>query len=166
MSVVALGGIKTQIKTVLDGANTTTGSPIDLSNGMTTRVQKILTYSTAIPVQPSFYPAIAISTVDKDVEPMTIAKDQLTGQRKGMLNFSIAGFVWLDAQTSGFELSDIADNECEKLMENVEQVLRSDPTLGGNVAWSHPTKVTYHNVLEEGAHFRVAIMNLQARVHY
>lgn len=168
MAVLDIPGIKTQIKSVLDTANTTTGSPIDLSNGLTTRVQKVLTYNVEmIPIQPSFFPCVTVFTKEKDVESLDMAVNALIGRRKITLNMSIVGLVWVDTMTSGFELRDLAEDQVEKLMENVEQVLRSDPTIGGAVNFSHPTKVTYHTFsMNEGAVMRAAIMNLMAKVIY
>ena len=168
MGVVDMNGLKTTIKATLDGANTTTGSPIDLSNGMATRVQKILTLNREkIPIQPSFYPCVTTFFKGKMIDPKTIAKDQLVAKRAATIDMTVVGIVWVDTMSTNFEYTDLADNECELLMENVEQVLRSDPTIGGRVTWSHPTAVTYHDfVTQEGAHLRAGVMNLQAKAYY
>lgn len=168
MAVVDMNGIKTGIKSILDTANTTTGSPIDLSNGLQTRVKQILTLNVEkIPIQPSFYPCVTAFFKGKMIEPMTMAANQLNAHRKAEIDITVVGIVWVDRLSVNFEYTDFADNECELLMENVEQVLRNDATIGGRVLFSHPTAVTYHDfVTEEGAHMRAGVMNIQARAHY
>ena len=168
MARIPMGTIKSTIKSLLDTANTTTGSPIDLSDGLVNRVQKVLEVNVdRIPIQPSFFPCITMFVESKVVTLQDIAKNMLTGRRKAEVDLKVVGIIWLDdINTTNFELKDLADNECEQLMENVEQVLRSDPTIGGKADWSKATDVTYHNVLDEDAHFRTGILNYSISVYY
>jgi len=169
MATVDLNGIKTAIKTILSDANTTTGSPIDLSSGLDSRVQQILTVTPElIPLQPSYYPCIPMFYESKAVDLSTIAKNQLLGKRRSVIDCKIVGIVWKDdMNTAGHDLADLADNEVEILMENIEQVLRSDATLNGEALWSYTTGVTFHNFqIDEQSHFRTGIMNFQITVHY
>ncbi len=168
MSVIDMNGLKTGLKSTLDTANTAGGSPIDLSNGMASRVKQILMLNVEkIPLQPSFYPCVTMFFKGKQIKADTIAKDQLVGKRMATVDMTLVGIVWVDTMGANFEYKDVADNECELLMENVEQVLRSDPTIGGRVMWQIPTNVDYHNFSnDEGAHLRVGVMNLQAKVLY
>lgn len=169
MATVDLNGIKTAIQDILSDANTTTGSPIDLSNGLTNRVQRVLTVNPElIPIQPSYFPCITMFYESKTVDLSTIAKDQLTGKRRSVIECKVVGIVWKDdMNTADFDLADLADNEVEILMENIEQVLRSDPKLDGKALWSYPTGVTFHNLqIDESSHFRTGIMNFQITVHY
>ena len=160
--------IKSEIKSLLDTANTTTGSPIDLSDSMTNRVAKILELNVEkIPIQPSFFPCITMFYEGKTVELRDIAKNMINGKRRADIDLKVIGIVWLDdINTANYELKDLADNECEQLMENIEQVLRNDPTISGNVNWAATTDVTYHNVLDEEAHFRTGILNYKLSVYY
>ena len=166
MSVIDLGQIKTEIKSLLDTANTTTAAPLDLSSGMTDRVREVGTINiTRIPFQPSFYPAVTIYYDNKIPEEATIARDQLQARRKAKLQIQIAGIVFLSTVTD--DLTDDADNEIEKLMENIEQVLRQDSTLGGTVLWTGTDKTEFHNVnISEDSMMRVGIMDFFATVFY
>ncbi len=169
MARVALGSIKTSTQSILNTANTTTGSPIDLSDSLTTRIQQVLQINVErIPIQPSFYPCITMFYDNKGVTIQDIAKDMLTSRRRGEIDLKIVGLVWIDnMNTSNFQYKDLADNECEQLMENIEQVLRSDPTLGGNCLWSKTTDVSYHSYqVSEDSHMRAGIMNHKITVQY
>lgn len=162
---IDLGNLKTQIQGILNAANTTTASR-DLSSGLGTRVQRVLKVNPGlIPIQPSFYPAVTVFINSKDVEDRTIANSQLVGKRKAVVTVSLAGIVWNSISTNINE--DTADNDAEILMENVEEILRSNTTLAGVATWSAPTKVTYHDLKpEEEAHMRAGILNLEASIWY
>lgn len=169
MARVDLSGIKTEVQSILDGANTTTGTPIDLSDSMTNRVNQVLQINVErIPIQPSFYPCITMFYDGKTVELRDVAKDMLTSRRRGDIDLKIVGIVWIDnMNTANFQYKDLSDNECEQLMENVEQVLRKDPTLNSKVLWSKTTDVSYHSyVVSESSHMRAGIMNFKMTVLY
>ncbi len=169
MARVALTSLKAAVKNILDTANTTTGSPIDLSDSMAHRVQKVLQVNVEkIPIQPSFFPCITMFYDNKQVELKDIAANLLTGRRMTEIDLKIVGIIWNDnMNTSGFELTDLADNECEQLMENIEQVLRSDPTLAGLALSSKTIEVSYHTYqVSEDTHMRAGIMNHRIRVLY
>lgn len=168
MARIPMNTIKSEIKSLLDTANTTTGSPIDLSDGMTNRIEKIVEINVEkIPIQPSFFPCITMFYDGKTIALQDIAKNMINSKRRAEIDLKIIGIVWLDdINTSNYQLKDLADNECEQLMENIEQVLRNDPTISGNVNWAYATNVTYHNVLDEGAHFRTGILNYKVSVFY
>jgi hypothetical protein len=166
---VDLNGLKTNIKSILDGANTTTGSPIDLSANMTTRIKQILSIDVKkIPIQPSFFPCVTMFFGAKQISLQDISNNLLTGRRRAKIDMSVVGLVWIDNMSSAnFELKDLADNECENLMENVEHVLRLDATLGGLALHCYPNTVTYHNFpISEDANMRAGIMNFQITVQY
>lgn len=169
MAVADLPGLKAAVKTLLDGANTTTGSPIDLSQSLADRVKQVLQINVEkMPIQPSFFPYVTMFYESKQIELSDTAARQLNGRRTGLAELKIVGCVWIDdMNTANYDIKDLADNECELLMENVEQVLRSDPTMAGKCLSSHPTAVTYHNFRnQEGAHLRAGIMNLRVRFFY
>jgi hypothetical protein len=169
MSVIDLDGIKNSIKSILETANTTTGSPIDLSSSMVKRVNKILTLNPErIPIQPSFFPAITVFYQGKDVRVADMAVNLLNAKQRATIKAKILGIVWLDdINTANFQYADPADNECENLMENIEQVLRSDPTLQGKAMWARVTAAEYFNVnLGEDAHFRTGVIDFEIMVQY
>lgn len=170
MARAPLTAIKTSVQSILDTANTTTGSPIDLSLDLVTRVQQVYQVNPERIrlAQPSKLPYITMFYDSKNVELQDIAGNMLMGRRRADIDLTIVGFVWIDnMNTANFQYKDLADNECETLMENVEQVLRSDPTLGGNALWSKTVAVTYHNFpVSEDAHMRAGVMTHRITVMY
>jgi hypothetical protein len=169
MSRIPYSSIKTAVQNILETANTTTGSPIDLSNSLSDRVKKVLQINVEkIPIQPSFFPCVTMFIDNKQVTLKDISRTMLQGRRQGDIDLKIIGLVWIDnMSTANFEYKDLADNECEQLMENVEEVLRNDPTLLGNALWSKPTDVTFHTYpVSEGSHMRAGVMNYKISVLY
>lgn len=165
MSQVDFGNIKDQIKSVLDTANTTTASPIDLSSGLTKRVQKVLkVHPGKIGIQASFYPCVTMFVDQKTLQADTIARNQATAKRMAECDLKIVGMVWNPIMSSNLE--DPADEDVEKLMENVEEVLRSSDNLNGAVMWQIPTAVTYHSSFDEQTHMRAGVLNLKVKVNY
>lgn len=162
---VDLNDLKEQIQTIFQNANTTTASR-DLSNGLETRVQRILKINPSrIPIQATFYPFVTIYIDSKSIELVDFAITQAQAKRKCKIDVKVIGAVWNSSITD--EEIDPADEDCEDLMENIEEILRNNPTLGGVATWSFPTDVTYHNAnLDEGTHIRAGVMNLQASVFY
>lgn len=162
---IDLLAIKTQFKSILDTANTTTAA-FDLSSGMATRVQKVLTLNPSlISPQASFVPWVTITTDRKSVEQTTIAKDQITGKRRSDIRFSVVGAVWEQILTD--ITADPADNNIEKLMENVEEVIRRNFKLNNTVSWSKCDEVSYHALpIAEQTHMRVGVLTLTCRVDY
>src|SRR3990167_2051134 len=150
---VDLNNLKEQIQTIFETANTTTATA-DLSSGLETRVQSVLKINPArIPVQATWYPFVTCYIDSKEIELMDFAVNQTTAKRMAKIDLKIVGAVWNSSITDA--AVDPADENCEDLMENIEEILRANPTLGGVATWSKPTLVTYHNVgLEDGAHIR------------
>jgi len=164
---VDINQLKEQIRYVLAEANTTTGSPIDLSNNMTRRVQHIAKVNPEKihDFTANIVPAVTVYTERKDIEQKTIAVNQVSGKREAKMNFNIVGMVWVPYTTDFRE--DPADEDIEVLMENVERVLRSFADLSGNAKWQFPTGVQYHSVAwDEENHYRVGMMDLEATVFY
>lgn len=162
---VNLSSIKTQFKSILDTANTTTAA-FDLSSNMTRRVQKVLKVNPSlISPQASFFPWVTISADRKTVQHTTIAKDQYTAKRMSEINFSVVGAVWQDVLVDVTQ--DPADENIEILMENVEEVVRRNFKLNNTVSWSKTSEVTYHSLpIDEMTHMRVGVLNLVCRVDY
>jgi hypothetical protein len=104
----------------------------------------------------------------KNVSLQDMAGSMLVGRRRAEVDLSIVGLVWIDnMNTSNFQYKDLADNECELLMENIEQILRADPTLEGNALWSKTVAVTYHNFrISEDSHMRAGVMTHRITVQY
>lgn len=162
---INLNNVKTQIKSILDTANTTTASR-DLSSGMTRRVQRVFkTNVERIPIQGSLIPAVTIFMDSKDIEQATIARTQAGAVRKGLLSVKVAGMIFNPLFQSVD--ADPADEDLENLMENIEEILRGNSSINSLATWSIPTEVTYHSgIVEEETHFRVGIMNLDLTVFY
>jgi len=166
MSQIDISSLKTSIKSIFDAANTTTASPVDLSNGLAKRVQNVFKLNpNSLPIQASLFPAITIFIDNKDISQDGIALNQVNARRKGELDIKVMGSVWQNTYTN--VSSDDADEEIEQLMENIEQILRNNPTLSNNVNWQIPTDCSYHTgILSEEAHMRAGVLNLRAHIYY
>lgn len=165
MSVLDLNGIKNQLKTIFMAANTITAAT-DMSSGLETRVQNVLTVNPArIPIQATWYPYVTIFIDQKIPEEKTINRSQTDGTRRAEIEIKIVGAVW--NSTVSDETKDDASDDAESLMENIEQILRANSTIGGKVNWSFPTGITYHNLrLEEETSIRAGMMSFKAVAFY
>lgn len=162
---VDLNNLKEQIQTILLAANTTTASR-DLSSGLVTRVNRVLKLNPGrIPVQASWYPFVTTFIESKSVLLQDMAATKATAKRRSEVEVKIVGAVW-NSTFSDNEV-DPSDDECEDLMENVEEILRGNDTLNGAVTWHATTDVSYYNTnLDEETHIRVGILSLRASVFY
>lgn len=165
-AVVDLNGIKDNLKTLFDTANTTTASPVDLSQSLTKRVQKVLTVNPEqIPPQASFFPFVTSYVTSKTIVQDDIAKDQLNVKRKAEITIEVVGAVFNQNQTS--ITKDPADTDINYLMENIELVLRSDYNLSNKIKWQKPSDVQYYtSMLDAKNHIRAGILKLTAIVFY
>lgn len=166
---IDIGNLKEQIRYVLYTNNTTTGAPVsDLSANMVKRVPENSIFKfnpEKLPIDAAPLPAVYVFTDKKSIQQKTISKDQVHGKREAEVSFTIVGAVW--NQTMNNILEDPADKDLENLMENIELILRSYPTLGNYTRWQFPTDVTYHSLsYDEKAHLRLAMMALQCKVYY
>lgn len=163
---VDLNGIKDQIQTVLIAANTTTASPIDLSSGLSQRVQRVLKIHPAmINPQASFFPLVTCFISEKSINAEDIAGSQLNSKRTAKVSIEVVGAVWNQNFTADDE--DPADEDINYLMENVELVLRGDPSLTSKVKWQKPSSTEYYNAgLDEQTHLRFGILKLEGTVFY
>lgn len=166
-SVVDIKGIKDQIKSNLDTENTSGSSVRDLSENMSSRVKKIFTVNPEmLPIQSTFYPCVTIFTERKTPTNQTIAKDQLSARRQCDLLVIVSGMIYNPNFITDIT-EDPADDDCEYLMENIEYILRNDPTLSGKVKWQNPIDITYHSSpVSEQSHLRVGVMELYLKLHY
>lgn len=163
-SLVNFAQIKENLRFIFNEANTTTAD-FDLSSGIgTKRVKKIVSkHPGRLPMQPAEYPYVAVYVDSKDIDLTTIAGSQKNGKRSHKLAFKVVGGVW-NAKIPDKKL-DAADDACEKLMENIEEVLRRNPTLAGVCLWQVPSGVTYHNkAMDEEANLRIGILSLEIMV--
>lgn len=162
---VDLNQLKESIQGIFETANTTTASR-DLSSGLERRVQKVLKVNPArIPIQASFYPCVTIYIDSKSIQIQDIARTQLNAKRRADIDVKIVGAVWNSNNLLKDE--DPADDDCESLMENIEEILRGDPTVSGQVTWSFPTNVTYHQLpIDEETHLRAGFLNFRGTVFY
>lgn len=164
---VDLNGMKEQIRAILEAANTTTASPIDLSANLANiRVQKILKINPElIPPQASFYPFVTCYIPNKAITPGDIAKNQASAFRRGRITLEIAAAVWNDTYKRATE--DPADEDINYLMENIELILRSNETLNAKTLWQVPSGVAYYSaVLDQQTHIRAGIMTLECQIFY
>jgi hypothetical protein len=161
-----INSIKGTIASTLDGANTTSASPIDLSADLSTRVKVVMqTNPEKLTPQASIFPLVTVFTDSKDINNTTISATQLIGKRKADLSFKVVGMTWND-QTLDYK-KDASDNDLEYLMENIEYVLRSNPTLSGNCSVQYSTGVSYHSAgYDEQSHLRIGILDLKVSVFY
>lgn len=168
MAALDLNGIKERIQTVLANANTVGASPIDLSNGLAgnVRVNNIWTVNPEMIVpQASVFPLVTCYIVSKDVSGQDIAKDQLSARRRATLTFNIVGTIWNDNIETYSE--DPADNDINVLMENIELILRSDPSLNNLVTWQKLKSCKYYtSVLDEQTHLRSGVLQYECEVFY
>lgn len=162
---IDIGNIKTQFKSIMDTANTATAD-YDLSTGMDHRVAKVLKINPAlIPVQTSFFPYVTISAGIKDIKLVTIIKNQQTAKRFGEISFNVVGAVW--ERLVSDVTDDDADEEIEKLMENVEEIVRRNFKLNDSVKWTMPESTEYHALpIGEETAMRVGLFSLTAKIEY
>lgn len=166
-TVADLIGIKEQIQTILQAANTTTASPIDLSQGLVAnRVQQILKiHPEMIRPQASFFPLVTCFVTEKTPTGDDIAVNQLQSTRRATVNISVLGSIWNSNIVSTDE--DPADEDINRLMENIELSLRGNPTFNGKVKWHRPAGCQYYiTLLNEKTHLRSGILNYQAEIFY
>lgn len=167
-AVVDLNGIKSAIQTVLNAANTTTASPVDLSNGLSgsRRVQRVLkTHPERIRMQASFFPLVTCFIPNKGIKSEAIAGGQLNNKRRATIELQVVGGIW----NQNFQQvdEDPADEDISKLMENIELALRADATLSGKVNWQRPSSCKYYTTLiDEQTHLRSGVLTLECEVFY
>jgi hypothetical protein len=165
MTAINLQNLKTQMKTILDTANTTTAST-DLSGSMSARIQKVLTLNPAkIPPQASFYPFVTVFVEGKELPETDMAVSLGRAKRLAKVNISVVGAVFHSAITS--DLDDPTELDINYLMENVEQILRDDTTLNGACKWHLPQSVDYYDIFNEEEPFlKAGELKMQATILY
>jgi len=167
-NVIDLNGIKDEIKSILDTSNVIGANPVDLSNGMTSRVAMVFSgvRPDLIPVQASSWPFVTSYVTQKPITGADIAKDQLNSRRMADVTLEIVGGVYND-NYQGDE-KDPAEQDINCLMENIELVLRGNPNLNGKVLWQVPTDVQYFSrkASDSEGHIRAGVITLKCKVSY
>jgi hypothetical protein len=161
-----LNGILTNIKAILDAANTTTGSPIDLSSSLSDRVQTVMTLNPSL-IKPEAekFPLVTAFVTGKQIIRDPMAKGSANVKREAEIAIDIVGGVWNDTFVSS--TADPADLDIHYLMESVELILRSNETLSGAVNWLKFDAVEYYDVsLREDSHLRSGVLSLKAKIFY
>jgi hypothetical protein len=165
---VSINGIKEAIQTILQAANTTTASPIDLSANLANsqRVMQVLKiHPEMIRPQASFFPLVTCYIPMKEHKSDQIAGGQLNGNRRATVPVVIVGSIWNDNLVTIDE--DPADEDIAYLMENIELALRKNETLNSTVAWHKTTSVKYYlTPLNEQTHLRSGLLTLECEVFY
>jgi hypothetical protein len=168
-AVLDLNNILEQIQTIFESANTTTASPVDISNGLSTqsgRVRQVYkTHPTRIRPEVNVMPFVTTYISSKSTDDQTFARDKLSIKRKADVTIDVVGAVWNTAFQSAD--TDPADADIHVLMENLELCLRGNDTLNGAVHSHVPTGVEYYDEnLDEGVHLRFGILTLRATAYY
>lgn len=165
---VDINGIKEAIQNVLDAANTTTASPIDLSSGLSNskRVRKVLKiHPEMIKPQASFFPLVTCYIPEKTIKTETIKGSQLNNQRRATVEVSVLGSIYNSNLVTVDE--DPADEDISLLMENIELILRGSTDLNTKVNWQRPSSCKYYTtVLNQQTHLRSGILTLECEVYY
>lgn len=172
MGQVNYDTIKTNLKSILDAANTTTGSPIDLSANMNTRVARVLKIDPKrIPIQPSHFPYVTMFVQNKEIRQITMGNkgSQASALREGILSLVVVGCCYEPFFTDINE--DQGSENVERLMENIEEILRSNPSLNHtSTSWiltDNGMNIQYDDIrYDEETHLRAGILTLDFKVHY
>lgn len=167
MSVIDLNNIKEQVQTFLEGQNTSTGASIlDLSNGMTNRVQSVFKkHPRHLINQASLMPCVTVFIDGKQIKNDTISPNQRTqAKRKAEIGVQIAGMIWDNNWSTNDD--DEAEDDLESLMENIEEILRNDPTVNGAVDWLVCDGVEYFTLYKEDAHMLTGVLICRASKFY
>ena len=172
MTQVNYDTIKTNIKTILDAANTTTGSPIDLSLNMNTRVARVMKLNPQrVPIQPSLFPYVTRFVSNKNIKQITMGNkgSQASALRQGILTLNIVGCCFEPFFTDVNE--DQGSENVEHLMENIEEILRTNPTLNHtSTSWvltENGMNIQYDDIrYDEESHLKAGILTLDFKVHY
>lgn len=167
-ATAGLNDVKEYIQTMMIAANTTTGTPIDLSHGLSNakRVQTVWKiHPEMILPQASLFPLVTCYIDSKDIARMDIAKTQLASKRRAKIKVKIVGSLWNNNFATADE--DPADEDINHLMENIELIMRGDPSLSGVVNWQLANGCRYYtSILDEQTHLRSGILDLDCEIFY
>lgn len=138
-----------------------------LSTGMTKPVKQFFTVRPEnIKPQANVMPCISVHYEGKIPVSSGIAINQKIAKRRCEASFVITAMIWNQNFSANIQ-DDPADRDMQKLMENIEELLRSHPTLGGRCLWQIPGQVSIHDAnMSEKTHFSVAFMELKVTAFY
>jgi len=166
MGQLNLNGIKNAVKNILDAANTTTGSPVDLSANLTNRVSKVLTVNPdLIPIQDDYFPCVTVHYDSKSMNQDTIAQTMTNAKRKAELILDINAAV-IDYNIDS-PANDSSSDQIEYLAENIEEILRANPDLSATAKWSMVDSADYYGTaLDQETSFRGVKLSLKVTQWY
>jgi hypothetical protein len=167
MSVIDLNSLKENIQTFLEDQNTSTGATIrDLSSDMDNRVTKVFKkHPRHLINQASLMPCVTVFIDGKTIDNTTISPNQRTqAKRKASISIQIAGMIWDNNFASNDD--DEAEDDLESLMENIEEIIRNDPTVDGAVDWLVCEGVDYFTLYKTDAHMLTGVMTCRATKFY
>lgn len=163
-TVVDLPGILDDLKSTFDSANTTTAARY-LSENVTSKVNYIGTvHPIQIPLQSTFYPFVTCYVSKKTPANATIGSTQLQAKRKAEIFIDVVGAI---QNTIAIDFTkDKSSRDCMYLMENLELILRSLPTVNGKINWQSVSDVNYYDSPLNEGYIRVGIITLKGIVFY
>lgn len=165
MGVIDLNAFKENIQTVLQQQNTTGASIIDLSSGLTNRITKVFKkHPRHLVSQASEMPLVTVFLEGKKPENKTIAPTRQLAKRQGEVRVNIAAMFY----DNNFQNNDDdeAEDDLEAVMENIEEIISRDPTLGGVCDWIKPEDVVYFTIAEDQAAMLTGVFSFTASKFY
>lgn len=167
MSVIDLNNLKEEIQTFLEDQNVSSGATIrDLSSDMQNRVTAVFKkHPRHLINQASLMPCVTVFIDGKTINNTTVSPNQRTqAKRKAEISIQIAGMIWDNNFASNDD--DEAEDDLESLMENIEEILRNDPTVDGAVDWLVCEGVEYFTLYKESAHMLTGVLLCKAHKFY
>lgn|SRR3990167_3233214 len=166
MGIQDLSTIKTNIQSILANANTTTASDY-LSQSVSTKVAYIGKVNPSlIMLHSEKYPFVTSYIDGYDITSETHARDQATGIRMATIDLKIIAGVWNPNFSS--QSTDQGSEDLERLMQNIENILRNNTSLTNSVDYQKPLDVKFKTFIDEEQdnHVRFGTMTLQIKKRY
>ncbi|RJP50519.1 MAG: hypothetical protein C4586_05910 [Anaerolineaceae bacterium] len=167
MSVIDIATLKSAIKAQLDDNNTSTGAPIrDLSSNMSKRVVRVaLMNPIDYQIVTTEMPAVCIYTDTKIPKNTSVGAVNQT-KREGMLRLTVCALNYNPNMAGANVYNDVASQDLEYLMENIEEILRQSPEISG-AKWLQMGEITFHNSpADEDTYFKLAFTDLTYKYFY
>lgn len=167
MSVIDLNNLKEQVQTLLHDNNTTTSSVRDLSEGLATakRITKVFKkHPRHLIGQASEFPCVTVFIDGKDIDNTTISMNQRSAKRRADVQVRVAALMYDNNFQSNDD--DEAEDDLESVMENLEEILRSNTTLNGAAQWIIPEDVDFFTLYKDNSSLLTGVFSFKAVVHY
>lgn len=163
MAKVDYANIKNQVKAILEAANTSTATPLDLSNGLRDRPLLIsMRHPAKVMADAPELPAVCMYYDQEDNVVETFAKDLSNANIRNDIELRIVSIVsFIDIGSTDVE----SDSECETLNSNVKEILRNNFTLNDAVKFSVPLRTTFFEDISEENIIRAAEFTLKCTVY-